>query len=138
MSGIDKANQSAATWRRAMWAALTVTAVLLALFYGARVAWLTVMATEGDVPPASSVPLPEGAEILHDDIGCASGGCWVTFTVRPPDGQSPEELAEEMGATPQMSVPGTFWDPRTVWVSARPAGSVLNLVVDYWSTKWVP
>ncbi|KJL46615.1 hypothetical protein RS84_03254 [Microbacterium hydrocarbonoxydans] len=132
------ANQRVARRRRAMWIVLIITAVLLALFYGGRVAWLTMMATEGDVPPASSVPLPEGAEILGDSTGCGSGGCSVTFTVRPPAGQSPEALAEEMGATPQMSVPGTFWDPRTVWVSARPAGSVLNLVVDYWSTEWVP
>lgn len=132
------ANQRAARRRRAMWTVLIITAALLALFYGGRVAWLTTMATEGDVPPASSIPLPEGAEILGDSTGCGSGGCSVTFTVRPPAGQSPEALAEEMGATPQMSVPGTIWDPRTVWVSARPAGSVLNLVVDYWSTEWVP
>ena len=132
------ANERAGKRRRAMRRALIITAVLLALFYGGRVAWLTMMATEGDVPPASSVPLPDGAEVLGDSKDCASGGCWVTFTVRPPEGQSPEALAEEMGATPQMSVPGTFWDPRTVWVSARPAGSVLNLVVDYWSTEWVP
>ncbi|MBN8424664.1 hypothetical protein PTQ19_01035 [Microbacterium esteraromaticum] len=132
------ANQRSAKRRRAIWTALIITALLLALFYGGRVAWLTMMATGGDVPPASSVPLPEGAEILGDSIGCGSGGCSVTFTVRPPSGQSPEALAEEMGATPQMSVSGTFWDPRTVWVSARPAGSVLNLVVDYRSAEWVP
>lgn len=124
--------------RRAMWTTLIVAVALLALFYGGRVTWLSVMATEGDVPPASSVPLPEGAEILDDSVGCGSGGCSVTFTVRPPAGQSPQALAEEMGATPQMSIPGTFWDPRTVWVSARPAGSVLNLVVDYWSREWIP
>ncbi len=132
------ANQRAAKRRRVMWTALIVAAALLAVFYGGRVAWLTMMATEGDVPPASSVPLPEGAEILGDSIGCGSGGCSVTFTVRPPSGQSPQALAEEMGATPQVSIPGTFWDPRTVWVSARPAGNVLNLVVDYWSTEWIP
>jgi len=132
------ANERSTRRRRAIWTALIIAGVLLALFYGGRVAWLSMMATEGDVPPASALPLPEGAEILGDSVGCGSGGCSVTFTVRPPAGQSPEALAEEMGATPQMSVPGTFWDPRTVWVSARPAGSVLNLIVDYWSTEWVP
>lgn len=101
------AKERAGKRRRAMWTVLIIMAALLALFYGGRVAWLTMMATEGDVLPASSVPLPEGAEILGDSIGCGSGGCSVTFTVRPPAGQSPEALAEEMGATPQMSVPGT-------------------------------
>lgn len=132
------ADERATGRRRAMWTALITAGMLLALFYGGRVVLLSIMATEGDVPPASAVPLPEGAEIVGDSVGCGSGGCTVTFTVRPPAGQSPEALAEEMGATPQMSVPGTFWDPRTVWVSARPAGSVLNLTVDYWSSEWVP
>lgn len=124
--------------RSLMWAVIIIAVVVMGLFYAGRVAWLSMMATEGDVPPASAVPLPEGAEILGESTGCGSGGCSVTFTVRPPDGMTPEALAEQVGATPQLSVPGTFWDPRTVWVSARPAGSVLNLVVDYWSTEWVP
>ena len=133
-----KAGHDAARRRRTVWTVIVTLLVLLVLFYGARVAWLSMMATEGDVPPASAVPLPPGAEILGDSVGCGSGGCSVTFTVRPPAGQSPHALAEEMGATPQLAVPGNFLDPRTVWVSARPAGPVLNLVVDYWSTEWVP
>jgi len=133
-----EAQRRAQRWRRAMWTIVIVGIVLFGLFYAARVGWLSMMATEGDVPPASAVPLPAGAEILGESIGCGSGGCSVTFSVRPPGGQSPHALAEEMGATPQLSVPGTFWDPRTVWVSARPAGSVLNLIVDYWSSEWVP
>lgn len=133
-----EAKGRATRWRHLLWTILLVVAVVLALLYAGRVAWLSMMATEGDVPPASAVPIPEGAEILGDSVGCGSGGCSVTFTVRPPHGQSPTGLAEEMGATPQLSVPGTFWDPRTVWVSARPAGSVLNLIVDYWSTEWIP
>ncbi|MFJ4253801.1 hypothetical protein [Microbacterium sp. NPDC090003] len=112
--------------------------VIAALIYAGRVAWLSMMATEGDVPPASALPLPDDAEILGENIGCGSGGCSITFTVRPPADQTPEALAEEMGATPQLAIPGNFFDPRTVWVSARPAGATLNLVVDYWSTPWVP
>lgn len=135
------ASVRAARRRRVTWVALGAGVALLALLpllYAGRVAWLSVMATEGDVPPASAVPLPEGAEIIGESVGCGSGGCSVTFTVQPPDGQSPESLAEQMGATPQITVPGDFWDPRTVWVSARPAGGVLRLVVDYWSEEWVP
>lgn len=101
------ANERAIRRRPVIWIALVIAA-LLALFYVGRVAWLSVMATEGDVPRASSIPLPGGAEIMGDSIGCGSGGCSVTFTVRPPAGLTPEALAEEMGATPQMSVRGTL------------------------------
>jgi len=124
--------------RRTLWTLVVVVIVVLTLLYAGRLLWLNMMATEGDVPPASALPLPEGAEILGESTGCGSGGCSTTFTVRPPAGQSPEALAEEMGATPQLAIPGDFLDPRTVWVSARPAGSVLNLVTDYWSSEWVP
>lgn len=124
-------------WRRMLWT-FVIVLVLAALFYGGRVAWLSMMATEGAVPPASALPLPDGAEVLGESTSCGSGGCSVTFRVRPPAGQTPEALAEEMGATPQLAIPGHFLDPRTVWVSASPAGSVLNLNVDYWSEEWVP
>lgn len=124
--------------RRTLWTLIVVTLVVLAMLYAGRLFWLNMMATEGDVPPASALPLPEGAEILGESTGCGSGGCSATFTIRPPAGQTPEALAEEMGAIPQLAIPGNFFDPRTVWVSARPAGSVLNLVVDYWSSEWVP
>lgn len=133
-----EANERAVRRRRTLWVLVVAVVVVLVVFYTGRVAWLSMMASEGDVPRASAVPLPEGAEILGDSIECGSGGCSVTFTVRPPNGQSPEVLAEEIGATPQLSIQGTFWDPRTVWVSARPAGSVLLLVADYWSSDYIP
>lgn len=133
-----EANERAVRRRRTLWVLFVTVLVVLVLFYTGRVAWLSMMATEGDVPPASAVPLPEGAEILGGSVGCGSGGCSATFTVRPANGQSPGALAEEIGATPQLSIPGTFWDPRTVWVSARPAGSVLLLVADYWSSEYIP
>lgn len=117
--------------RRTLWTVLVVAIVLLALFYAGRVFWLNKGATEGDVPPASALPLPEGAEVLGDSIGCGSGGCTATFTVRPPAGQSPEALAEDMGVTPLRAIPGTFWDPRTVLVTVQPAGSALNLHAHY-------
>ncbi len=123
--------------RRWLWvgigvAAIVIIAVLAALYAG-RVFWLNVMATEGDVPPASVLPLPAGAEIIDENTGCGSGGCATTFTVLPPEGQSPEALAEEIGVTTGLDIPGTFFDPRTITVSARPDGSVLHLVADYWS-----
>lgn len=115
--------------------AAVIVIVILAVLYAGRVFWLNVMATEGDVPPASMLPLPAGAEIIDENTGCGSGGCATTFTVLPPAGQSPEALAEEMGVTTQLEIPGTFFDPRTVSVSARPDGSVLHLVADYWSNE---
>lgn len=86
--------------RRTARSILIVAAVLLALFYVGRVGWLFMWADEGDVPPLSSVPLPDGAAILNEAVRCGSGGCSVVFLVRPPEGQSAEELATQMGATP--------------------------------------
>lgn len=117
---------------------LICVALLAGILYAGRVAWLSMMATEGDVPPISAVPLPEGSEVLGDTKGCGSGGCTSSVTIRPPEGMSPEHLVELLGATPQAQFPGNLWDPRTVWVSARPAGSMLLLSLDYWSGEYVP
>jgi len=118
--------------------ALIITAVTLVLFYGMRVGWLFIMADEGDVPPISAIPLPPGAQVTGESESCGSGGSSVTYTVRPHDGQTPDGLAAEMGATPQLAVPGNLWDPRTVWVHAYPASGALKLVADYTSGEWVP
>lgn len=124
--------------RRVTWTILITVAVALALFYAGRVAWLFVMEDEGDVPPVSVVPLPAGAEVLGETVGCGSGGCTLNLTVRPPAGQSADELAAEIRATPQLMVPGNLWDPRTVSVFARPAVGILNLNLDFSSAQWVP
>lgn len=126
------------TRRRMVRTILLTVAVVLVLFYAGRVAWLFMMADEGDVPPVSVVQLPAGAEVLSESVGCGSGGCTLNLTVRPPVGHSADDLAAEMGATPQLLVSGNLWDPRTVSVFARPAGGILNLNLDYTSTEWVP
>ncbi len=122
--------------RRTVKVTLIVAAVLLVLSYGVRVGWLFMTADKGDTPPLSSIPIPAGAEVIGENKGCGSGGCTMTFTVRPPAGQTPEKLAAQMGATPQLAVPGNVWDPRTV--SARPSAGTLKLVTDYTSSDWVP
>ncbi|MFB4353205.1 hypothetical protein RAC69_08660 [Microbacterium sp. LS_15] len=127
-----------ATRRRVAGTILITIAVVLVLLYAGRVAWLFVMADEGDVPSASVVPLPAGAEILGTTEGCGSGGCTLNLTVRPPVGQSAEGLAAEMGTTPQLLVPGNTWNPRTVSVFATPSGGLLNISLDYSSDEWVP
>lgn len=127
-----------ASRRRKIRTGLIVVAALLIVFYVTRLGWLFMMADEGDTPPLSALPLPAGAQVLNQSESCGSGGCSMTFIVRPPEGMSPEELAAEMGATPQLSVPGNLWDPRTVWVSARPSAGALKLVADYTSGEYVP
>lgn len=62
---------------------------------------------------------------------CGSGGCSVTYTVRPPVGQSPEALAEQLDVTAEREIPGTFFDPRAVWVSGAAAGSLFTLHMGY-------
>lgn len=118
--------------------AVVLAILVLALLYAGRVACLFMGATEGDVPPASAVPLPAGTEILSESCECASGGCWLTIEVRPPSGRTAEDLAERIGATPQLEVPGDMIDPRTTWVWAQPRGGVLTLRADYFSQEWVP
>lgn len=58
--------------------------------------------------------------------------------MRPVPGSSPQELAEEIGATPQLEIPGNLVDPRTIWVRAEPGGRFLTLQADYFSQTWVP
>ena len=118
-----------------------VAAVAVVLAGAAYLLWvfaLTLGASEGDIPDASRIELPAGAEIIGEESGCASGGCWVTITVRPPAGQSAEELATEIGATPQLDLAGNVFDPRTVRVWATPSGGTLSLRADYWSEHYIP
>ena len=117
---------------------VTVAAGILIVGYLAWELILSSGATEGDVPDASRIELPAGSEVVGEDRGCASGGCWLTLTVRPPAGQSAEDLASEIGATPQLEISGNVFDPRTVWAWAEPAAGVLSLRVDYWSQRYVP
>lgn len=125
--------------RRGRLIAVTLVGVaIVAVGYLTWVFLLSIGTTEGDVPDRSRIDLPAGAEVIGEDRGCASGGCWLTLTVRPPAGQSALELAEEIGATPQLELPGTVLDPRTVRVWAEPSGGTLSLRADFWSQKHVP
>ncbi len=124
--------------RRPLVLAVSIVLAVIAVMYGLYVGYLYVMADEGDRPPASAVPLPAGAEILSEDVSCGSGGCATQLVVQPPRGMSPDYLADVMGATPQLRIPGTFLDPRTVSVMAWPKETTLNLAVDYHSQEYVP
>ncbi|MGI6877454.1 hypothetical protein [Microbacterium sp. gxy059] len=136
--GLGADGRTTTRFRRTAWILLIVLVGVLAMAYVVRLGWLTMMATEGDVPPSSAVELPAGATVPGESSDCASGGGWTTLTVDPPPGQTPEDLAEELGATPQLRIPGDFFDPRTVSVSANTSGVALVLTLDYWSQEWVP
>ncbi|MFS0853337.1 hypothetical protein [Microbacterium sp. 179-I 3D4 NHS] len=131
-----KAEYDSGRRRRAVWTAVVIVLVVLAVMYAGRVFWLNVMAVEGDVPPASVVPLPSNAEILSESESCGSGGCSATLRIRPPEGLSPARLAEQMGVTPQLDVPGNFFDPRTVSVRGTPTGDLLTVSISYVSSEW--
>lgn len=124
--------------RRAMVRAIWVTSLVLVVLYGGRVAWQMMMADEGDVPSSSSIPLPAGSTISSEEEACASGGCWIVVQVKPPAGQSPDDLATAMGATPQLRIPGNLFDPRTISVRAESNDQTLELRADYWSPGWEP
>ncbi|MWV58808.1 hypothetical protein [Rathayibacter sp. VKM Ac-2754] len=118
-------------------AGVTIVAVtvLFALVYYFSSA---VFATEGDVPAASAISLPEGSEVVDESVECASGGCWALLSVRPPEVMTPEELSSELGTTPQARIPGTLWDPRTITVSSRVDGPLLIVRADFWSREVTP
>lgn len=117
---------------------VVVTLAVVALLAGVRLVSLFAFATEGDVPPASSVSLPAGSELIAEEKECASGGCWAVLSVRPPEGVSPQDLATSLGMTPQARQRGTLWDPRTVNLSAEVDGELLIIRADSWSREATP
>lgn len=107
---------------------------LLVMVYVGRLLVLQMFATEGDVPSASTLALPSGSEITSETSECASGGCWSLFAVTPPPGTSVDDLAVELGVTPNECVMGSFLDPRSVSLSAESRGEQLLVRADYWSS----
>ncbi|WP_131922605.1 MULTISPECIES: hypothetical protein [unclassified Curtobacterium] len=124
--------------KRSVVVMVVVTLALVTLLAGVRLVSLFAFATEGDVPPASSVSLPAGSELITEEKECASGGCWAVLSVRPPEGVSPQDLATSLGMTPQARQRGTLWDPRTVNLSSEADGELLVIRADYWSRQATP
>ncbi|QHC58914.1 hypothetical protein [Rathayibacter sp. VKM Ac-2760] len=118
---------------------LTVTVLVAAiLLLLGRYALLFLGATEGDVPPAAAIPLPAGSAVVGESAECASGGCWLVVSVRPPDGTTPEELERALGTDPQVRLLGDLWDPRTIRLGSDVRGPLLELRADYWSSAPSP
>jgi hypothetical protein len=107
--------------------------VVLVIPYLIWCAWLSLLATEGDVPAASALAFPEGASISTDK-SCGSGGCWSMFTVRPGDDSSTAELTSYLETTYDGQVSGSFWDPRTINFTTEIAENAVVVIASYWIT----
>ena len=115
-----------------------IAAAAALLFIGLRTALLFMGATEGDVPTSSSIPLPAGSRVVHEDEECASGGCWSLVSVQPPSGMSPTELSTTLGTEPFARLPGSLWDPRVINLTSEVQGDLLVIQADYWSREPSP
>jgi hypothetical protein len=114
-------------------AAIAVVAGAAGLLYLGHVSWLTIGATEGDVPSATAMDFPAGADLVDTDIVCGSGGCTALFTLHPADGTTPAELARDITAAHDGRIPGTFTDPRTIDYTAEPGTGTVLVAAGYWS-----
>lgn len=111
---------------------MSVTLGLLSCLWVLSFLWLQVFKTEGSLPPKWRIPeVPPGATVADESMECASGGCWRTITVMPAAGQSPEDLAREMGLSEDLSLSPTLFDPASVYVGADPREGRLIVHVGY-------
>jgi hypothetical protein len=106
--------------------------VLLVGLFLLRMMMQVVFATEGDVPDASSMDLPVGSSVTASETSCGSGGCWTVFTVRPPDGTTPTELARQIEDEHGDGIPGDLLDPRTIFVSTEVGTSDVAVRGSFW------
>ncbi|MEU5784276.1 hypothetical protein [Micromonospora lupini] len=112
--------------------AVSVTVGLLSCLWVLWFLSLRAFGDEGALPPKSRLPeVPAGASVVDESTECASGGCWRQITVAPAAGQTPEDLAREMGLTEEQSLPPTLFDPGSVYVGARVAEGKLIVHVGY-------
>lgn len=123
------------TWRWA-WlisgiaAALTVSLVCI---YMVWMGYLAIFASEGALPPRWRLPdTPSDAEIISDGTQCASGGCWREFRVQPAPGQSPSDLADEMGVSDPQHLSWHPLDPYPVTIESLPNKEALVVRISYY------
>ncbi|WP_209559509.1 hypothetical protein [Frigoribacterium sp. PvP032] len=113
----------------------TIVAGVVVLVVGlflVRLVLQLAFATEGDVPDASSMDLPAGSSVTASETSCGSGGCWTMFTVLPPDGTTPAELARQIEDEHGDGIPGDLLDPRTIFVSAEARASDVAVRGSFW------
>lgn len=108
------------------------TLAVLALAYAVWAGYLALMASQGSVPPRSRIPdITSGAQIASDTKECASGGCWRQIVLTPAPGQSPHDLAVEMGVADAKRHPWLLLDPHSVEVGSQINGDELSIYVQY-------
>ncbi|MEU8419269.1 hypothetical protein AB0C15_00135 [Micromonospora sp. NPDC048835] len=118
--------------RKHVLVAAAVTVGVLSCLWVLWFLTLRVFSSEGALPPKSRIPeMPAGASVVDEGKECASGGCWWQLTLAPAAGQTPEELAREMGLTEEQSLPPTLFDPASVYVGADPREGKLIIHVGY-------
>ncbi|WP_436532841.1 hypothetical protein [Actinoplanes sp. HUAS TT8] len=111
---------------------MIVVIAALACLWGAKFVYLVALGDEGSMPPQSRIPqVPAGATVVSQEKSCGSGGCWWEVTVQPPAGQSPEELARQMGLGNEQEKAPTLTDPGSVYVGATAVGGQLKIHVGY-------
>ncbi|WP_433534673.1 hypothetical protein ACQPZK_21160 [Micromonospora sp. CA-249363] len=117
--------------RRLLLAGLGVVG-LLACGWGLWFAALWAFGDEGSLPPKWRIPdVPAGATVVDESETCASGGCSWQVTLAPPAGQSPQELADQMGLSKSLNLPPKLLDPGSVYVVAEPRNGQLVIHVGY-------
>lgn len=118
--------------RRRIVLVVTVVIAAVVLSYLGRVAVLFLGAHEGDVPSASLIPEPPtGVQVVSEGKECASGGCWWQVVLQPAQGQSPANLAAEMGVATERRLSGDFLDPRPVNLWSSATATELRVYVSY-------
>jgi hypothetical protein len=121
------------SWRSAVRAALWLAA-LVALVVTAPVVLLAF--DEAAVPPVSTAPdLPAGVTAADGDVYCGSGGCYRSFTLTGPDGQTPEELAASTGLTEEQCPVRNLLDRRRVCGYVSVVGDEVRLSL-YYGRYW--
>jgi hypothetical protein len=112
---------------------IVLTVLIGSCLWGCGFGWLWLASDEGALPPTWRMPdLPDGAKMVDDEgRACGSGGCTKLIKVRPPAGQSPEDLAREMGVDKARLLSPALFDPAQVYLSAEPDGRYLIVSLTY-------
>ena len=93
---------------------------------------LRAFGDEGALPSEDRIPpVPDGARVVARSQECGSGGCWWVVTVQPPAGQSPADLARQMGLAGERTEGPTTFDPGTIAVGAEARQDELVIHVGY-------
>ncbi len=108
---------------------MLVAGATAALAAGLFAPVLLINIDEMAVPPASE--LPDGLAVESEELGCGSGGCWRDFRVRPPEGQSAEELAAELGLGRDSCAARSLLDRRRVCTGGNVLGDQVRVYLLY-------